>query len=95
MHSATGTRTRVARVRAEYPNQLDYSGVGDPPPWALASGTRGNPTSARPAPDRTVRRDTCQARQGHEGQQSVNGARKCISRESNPGHIDGNDVFYH
>ena len=24
---ATGTRTRVARVRAEYPNQLDYSGV--------------------------------------------------------------------
>ena len=25
-HSATGTRTRVARVRAEYPNQLDYSG---------------------------------------------------------------------
>ena len=27
MYSATGTRTRVARVRAEYPNQLDYSGV--------------------------------------------------------------------
>ena len=26
-YSATGTRTRVARVRAEYPNQLDYSGV--------------------------------------------------------------------
>ena len=26
-HSATGTRIRVARVRAEYPNQLDYSGV--------------------------------------------------------------------
>ena len=25
-YSATGTRTRVARVRAEYPNQLDYSG---------------------------------------------------------------------
>ena len=25
-HSATGTQTRVARVRAEYPNQLDYSG---------------------------------------------------------------------
>ena len=25
--SATGTRTRVARVRAEYPNQLDYSGT--------------------------------------------------------------------
>ena len=24
--SAAGTRTRVARVRAEYPNQLDYSG---------------------------------------------------------------------
>ena len=26
-NSATGTRTRVARVRAEYPDQLDYSGV--------------------------------------------------------------------
>ena len=26
VNSATGTRTRVARVRAEYPNQLDYSG---------------------------------------------------------------------
>ena len=26
IYSATGTRTRVARVRAEYPNQLDYSG---------------------------------------------------------------------
>ena len=25
-NSAMGTRTRVARVRAEYPNQLDYSG---------------------------------------------------------------------
>ena len=25
-NSATGTRTRVARVRADYPNQLDYSG---------------------------------------------------------------------
>ena len=24
--SAAGTRTRVARVKAEYPNQLDYSG---------------------------------------------------------------------
>ena len=24
--SATGTRTRLARVRAEYPSQLDYSG---------------------------------------------------------------------
>ena len=26
IYSATGTRARVARVRAEYPNQLDYSG---------------------------------------------------------------------
>jgi hypothetical protein len=26
-NSATGTRTWVARVRAEYPNQLDYSGA--------------------------------------------------------------------
>ena len=29
-NSATGTRTRVARVRAEYPNQLDYGGSGEP-----------------------------------------------------------------
>ena len=28
-NSATGTQTRVARVRAGYPNQLDYSGIGD------------------------------------------------------------------
>ena len=26
-NSATGTRTRVARVRAEYPDELDYSGT--------------------------------------------------------------------
>ena len=26
-NSATGTRTWVARVRAGYPNQLDYSGL--------------------------------------------------------------------
>ena len=32
-NSATGTRTRDARVRAEYPNQLDYSGC--------CSSTRG------------------------------------------------------
>ena len=31
-NSATGTRTRVARVRAEYPNQLDYSGHVIPKP---------------------------------------------------------------
>ena len=28
--SATGTRTRAARVRAEYPGQLDYSGFWYP-----------------------------------------------------------------
>ena len=35
--SATGTRTRVARVRAEYPNQLDYSGdaIMIPSPFLL------------------------------------------------------------
>ena len=27
-YSATGTRAQVARVRAEYPDQLDYSGCG-------------------------------------------------------------------
>ena len=25
-NSVTGTRTQVARVKAEYPNQLDYNG---------------------------------------------------------------------
>ena len=34
--SAAGTRTRVARVRAEYPNQLDYSG-GDSSCYFCAS----------------------------------------------------------
>ena len=33
--SATGTRARVARVRAEYPGQLDYSGC-----WLTQSATR-------------------------------------------------------
>ena len=32
--SATGTRTRVAQVQAEYPNQLDYSGTQ----WYHADG---------------------------------------------------------
>ena len=27
--------------------------------------------------------------------QTTHGPKTCISRESNPGHIDGNDVFYH
>lgn len=29
------------------------------------------------------------------GQGGRGGDKMCISRESNPGHIDGNDVFYH
>ena len=37
VHSATGTRTRVARVRAEYPNQLDYSGF-----WQIANPEKRN-----------------------------------------------------
>jgi hypothetical protein len=50
-YSATGTRTRVARVRAEYPNQLDYSGSCSmhcpqawpwpPPPVARRASTAG------------------------------------------------------
>ena len=32
-NSATETRTRVARVRAEYPNQLDYSGFWHSVDW--------------------------------------------------------------
>ena len=27
INSVAGTRTRVSRVRAEYPNQLDYDGA--------------------------------------------------------------------
>ena len=33
-YSATGTRARVARVRAEYPSQLDYSGF-----WMAAAAS--------------------------------------------------------
>ena len=43
--SATGTRTRVARVRAEYPNQLDYSGAGNRRAPVVDNGT------VRKAPD--------------------------------------------
>ena len=39
-YSAAGTRTRVARVRAEYPNQLDYSGLGGA---AVRAGLSGGP----------------------------------------------------
>ena len=39
-HSATGTRARVARVRAEYPSQLDYSGDVDWP-RVVANKPRG------------------------------------------------------
>ena len=35
--SATGTRTRIARVRAEYPTQLDYSGSCTLKSWGLAA----------------------------------------------------------
>ncbi len=45
--SATGTQTRVARVRAEYPNQLDYSGGGR---RALATATRPRGSSATCSP---------------------------------------------
>jgi hypothetical protein len=36
--SATGTRTRVARARAEYPNQPDYSGACNPASSASSPG---------------------------------------------------------
>ena len=36
-HSATGTRARVAQVRAEYPSQLDYSGDAEWPGSSLES----------------------------------------------------------
>ena len=40
--SATGTRARVARVRAEYPGQLDYSGC-----WLTQSATRSQTNSSK------------------------------------------------
>jgi hypothetical protein len=66
-HSATGTRTRVARVRAEYPNQLDYSGcctvcLERPPSAAdqrtsnLANRTRHAWATARAPEDQQVPR---------------------------------------
>ena len=39
-NSATGTRTRVAQVRAEYPNQLDYGGHGGLAKSLLDSGSQ-------------------------------------------------------
>ena len=38
--SATGTRARVARVRAEHPSQLDYSGVGQAHPTGAVGPLR-------------------------------------------------------
>ena len=54
--SATGTRTRVARVRAEYPNQLDYSGISLKRPLACRNYNafmreRGQITDGRAARD--------------------------------------------
>ena len=45
--SATRTRTRVARVRAEYPNQLDYSGSRKYPNWACSIIFPIEPTMAK------------------------------------------------
>ena len=44
--SATGTRTRVARVRAEYPNQLDYSGAEKKAAAQLYSDSKREQTSS-------------------------------------------------
>ena len=46
--SDTGTRTRVARVRAEYPNQLDYS--GSVRPCAATAWNAPGSAGAGPAP---------------------------------------------
>ena len=45
MSSATGTRARVARVRAEYPGQLDYSGCWN---QNLEMEHRGVPSAPSP-----------------------------------------------
>ena len=52
--SATGTRTRVARVRAEYPNQLDYSGF-------CTRGSRSSFYSTEPHRRRAQLRDGAMA----------------------------------
>ena len=38
--SDAGTRTQVARVKAEYPNQLDYIGMAGPFPCNLLARCR-------------------------------------------------------
>ena len=44
VNSATGTRTRVARVRAEYPGQLDYSGCWNQNPEMTHRGVPSAPS---------------------------------------------------
>ena len=53
-NAATGTRTRVARVRAEYPNQLDYSGSVQryPAPQLESEGQPSNPARSDDIPVR-------------------------------------------
>ena len=74
-YSATGTPARVARVRAEYPNQLDYSGFCPLPfdqlsPTALSLSLSLSPPKVRPvAMDKKISTlpDSCVSslRRGH------------------------------
>ena len=51
----------------------------------------------RPWPRRSIERtQRCQGGRHHtHARAERQHAQECISREPNPGHIDGNDVFYH
>ena len=53
-NSATGTRTRVARVRAEYPNQLDYSGMWQNAQFAIGFRRFGGRSAQKPLKQKLV-----------------------------------------
>ena len=114
-NSATGIRARAARVRAEYLNQLGYSGdvcglSGEGRRVHQTTGATQHVDSPmlrvswlnwleRAADNRKVRGPSPRGTNllcrppglaGHPW-----GLQNCISRESNPGHPDGNDVLYH
>ena len=60
INSATGTRTRVTRVRAEYPNQQDYGGSVH----LRASGRSVVVTGAMSRDSTVSEQDPCQSGMG-------------------------------
>ena len=58
----------------------------------ISKGNIGRYAKILPPVETTKER--CIAEDGRQHERNTN-VQICISRESNPGHIDGNDVFYH